>query len=208
VKKSIRGRIHSPGLVRRLLEKLRGFEQTLVRGPADWPLLLLSYPTGYSEIAEEVRQAWLHTFPALTAPAASPYRAMLRRLPAVVVVLLRPRNVCTCLGHHHPKGAWSSLTRRLAHDMGSETGEIDLAWEAIRDWRPHPLSSLAAGPSFEILHFRAALLSVLLHELEHLAWPDHQEREVRQSSDTFYAAALTEMLQQEGVASYGMGSGI
>ena len=26
------------------MEKLRGFEQELVRGPAEWPLLLLSYP--------------------------------------------------------------------------------------------------------------------------------------------------------------------
>lgn len=207
MKRTTRGRIHSQGLFRRFLEKLRGHQQTLVRGRSDWPLLLLSHPTGHDSIAQEVREAWLHTFPALTSPAVTPYRDLLSRLPAVVVVLLRPRNICTCLGHHHPQASLSRLTRRIAHDMGSEVGEIDLAWEAIRDWRPHPLSSLAAGPFFEKLHFRAALLSVLLHELEHLAYPDHPEREVRQSSDSFYIAVLSEMLRQEGAQGYGMAAG-
>lgn len=187
-----------------MLDAFEGREQLLVRGPADWPLLLLSYPAKHSNIGEEVQQAWLHTLPALHSPAAVSYRQMLPRLPSMVVVILRPLNPCTCLGHHHPRGTESRLARRLAGDMGGDVGEIDLAWEAIRTWRPQPLSSLAAGDAFETLHFRVALLAVLLHELEHLAYPDHNEKTVRRTSDGFYAAVMDELLSQDGVSRFGM----
>lgn len=196
--------VHAPGLIRRMLEAFEGREQKLVRGPAAWPLLLLSYPAKHSQIAEEIQDAWLHTLPALRSPLAAAYREMLPRLPAMVVVVLRPHNPCTCLGHHHPRGTESRLTRRLAADMGGDVGEIDLAWEAIRMWRPQPLSSLAAGDAFETLHFRVALLAVLLHELEHLAYPDHNERRVRRASDEFYSAVMDELLSQDGVTRFGM----
>jgi len=191
-------RVHSPGIFRLLWEKMRRWEQMLVRGPEEWPLLLLSFPGGERHIAEELRAAWLNTLPLLQSPAAEPYLRMLRELPPVVVVLLRRRNVCTCLGHHHPRGTESRLTRSLVGDSGEEVGEIDLAWEAIRNWRPHPLATLALQdhPSFEELHFRTALLTVLVHELEHLAHPDHEENAVRRSSDEFYASVLAELLPE------------
>jgi hypothetical protein len=201
------GRVHDPGHVHRLLEWLRGSEQTLVRGAKDWPLLLLRYPRGGRAVAAELREAWLHTLPALASPLAASYREMLGRLPALVVVLLRERNVCTCLGHHHPQGTESRLTRRLAADVGGEVGEIDLAWESIRQWQPNPLSALAAAvaePSFARLQFRTAMLTVLLHELEHLAYPDRGEGAVRMASDAFYSEVLNELLAQEGPGQYGM----
>ncbi|MBI3680722.1 MAG: hypothetical protein HY235_10025 [Acidobacteria bacterium] len=206
--KRTHGRVHSPGLVRRWLEQLRGREQMLVRGPADLPLLLVSYPPGGQTVAEELRDVWLHTLPSLHSSVVDPYREMLLRLPALVVVLLWRRNLCTCLGHHHPRGTESRLTRRLAGDVGSEVGEIDLAWESIRRWRPQPLSSLAAGAKFELLHFRIAMLTVLLHELEHLAYPDRRERAVRHSSDEFYTEVLSELLRQEGAGAFGMAASL
>lgn len=196
--------VHSPGLIRRMIEAFEGRGQKLVRGPAAWPLLLLSYPAKRPRIAEEIQDAWLHTLPALRSPLAAAYREMLTRLPAMVVVVLRPYNPCTCLGHHHPPGTESRLTKRLANDMGSEVGEIDLAWEEIRTWRPQPLSSLAAGDAFQALHFRVAILGVLLHELEHLAYPDHKEGVVRRASDDFYSAVMDELLSQDGVTRFGM----
>ncbi|MCZ2146209.1 MAG: hypothetical protein LC126_00350 [Bryobacterales bacterium] len=196
MRKPARGRVHSPGLLRSFVEYLRGREQTLVRAPEPWPLLLLSYPTGSNAIAGEVRDAWLHTLPSLHAPVVAPYLDMMCRLPTIVVVQLRPHNICTCLGHHHPAGTESRLTRSLAGDLGDGLGEIDLAWEAIRGWRPHPLRTTAAESiaGFEHSHFRTALLTVLLHELEHLAYPDHQERSVRGASDEFYTQVLEELL--------------
>lgn len=180
----------------------------MLRGPKEWPLLLLSYPPKGRQVAAELGDAWLHTLPALRSPLAGAYRQMLRGLPGLVVVLLRDRNVCTCLGHHHPQGTESRLTRRLATDVGGTVGEIDLAWEAIRQWQPNPLSALAAAvaePAFARLQFRTALLTVLLHELEHLAHPDHREAAVRGTSDGFYSEVLNELLGEEGgSARYGM----
>lgn len=178
----------------------------LVRGPANWPLLLVSYPPDAHRAAEELRDAWLHTLPALRLDVAAHYRRLLEKLPPMIVVLLEGRNRCHCLGHHHPKGIESRLTRRLAADIGAAVGEVDLAWEAIRDWRPQPLASLAAPdqPAFLKMHFHAAMLAVLLHELEHLAHPERAEHVVRSASDAFYTHLLGELLKFEGADHYGM----
>lgn len=206
MRKRAAGRIHTPGLLKSIVERLRGREQLLVRGLREWPLLLLRFPRGARAIAEELQDAWLHTLASLAAPGADCYRGMLRRMPPLVVVQLRERNHCTCLGHHHPAGTESRFTRNLAAETGGPVGEIDLAWEAIRAWQPNPLSALAAGvePSFAALQFRTAMLTVLLHELEHLAYPDRHEQAVRGASDAFYTAALDELLRQEGAVQYGM----
>lgn len=199
--------VHSPGLFRELAERFRGYEQMLVRGAPQQPLLLISYPRAGWFAADQLRDSWLHILPSLEAPLVRPYWEMLPKLPAMMVVMLRRRNVCTCLGHHHPPGAESRLTRRLSADMGIPVGEIDLAWEAIREWQPRPLSALATHLEeavFARLRFHAGLLTVLLHELEHAAFPDRQEAEVRLASDEFYATVLGELLRGEGVPLYGM----
>jgi hypothetical protein len=200
-------RVHMPGLLSRLAERLRGREQRLVRGRMEGPLLLLSYPRGRSDVAADVESAYAHRLPALPFEVRSSYEAVLRGLPPMVVVLLRPGNPCGCLGHHHVKGTESRLTRRLRTDVGDAIGEVDLAFEAIRIWQPMPLSTMAAEESagdLTALHFEAALLSVLLHELEHLAFPEKAEREVRTASNEFYSAVMEELVRQEGRAFYGM----
>lgn len=67
------------------------------------------------------------------------------------------------------------------------------------------LAAAVAEPSFARLQFRTALLTVLLHELEHLAHPEHREQAVRGTSDGFYQEVLNELLGEEGgSARYGM----
>jgi len=198
---------HPRSLLRRLLESIRGREQFLVRAPAGFPLLLLSYPRGSEQVARLLESAYLHTLPALPPALLEPYTPVLAALPALVVVLLRPENPCGCLGHFHLRGAESRLTRRLAADLGSPVAEIDLAYQTIRAWEPQPLSSLAAGQlevDFPNLQFQAALLAVLLHELHHLARPDADERQIRAASNSFYTALLRELVRQAGGADYGM----
>jgi hypothetical protein len=193
------------GLLAYLVERARGREQRLVRAVGEVPLLLLSYPRGHHEAAKELERAWLHTLPALPEESAGPYRAMLRLLPTIVVVVMHRENVCGCLGHHHPAGTEGRLTRRLAAELGSTVGEIDLAFEGIRRWEPNPLAALASGAT-EALRFHAGLLSVMLHELEHLAYPDHTEREVRGTSDTFYGAVMQYLVHGETGMEYGIRS--
>ena len=191
------------------MDRLRGREQMLVRAGEDLPLLLLSFPSTAREVAREIEAAYSHTLRRLSAEARGPYRELFARLPSMVVVLLRPRNPCQCLGHHHPAGAESRLTKRLETDLGEEIGEIDLAYEGIREWRPEPLSTLAAGDlegRFPAIHFQAAVLAVLLHELEHLVFPDKTEQEIRLKSNRFYSAAMGKLVAEESGAGYGMAS--
>ncbi len=205
-----RRRAHSPGIFARALARLRGRDQLLVRGGVDRPILLLSYPRGHHAVAEEISDVYAHTLASLSEATLNPYRETLKRLPAMVVVLLRPRNPCDCLGHHHPPGAESRLTRRLKADLGSDVGEIDLAWQGIREWRPQPLSSLAVegiGEGMAELHFQSAVLAVLLHELDHLAFPEKAERDVRSLSNEFYSSVMEVLVEREGGAPYGMTGG-
>lgn len=199
--------LHRPGLLLRLLRRLRGRRQLLVRAAGDMPLLLLHYPSDAEAVAREIEAAYSRLLPAERELQAR-YRELWSALPAIVVVLLEPHNPCGCLGHHHPRGAESRVARRLAAELGHPVAEIDLAYEAIRAWRPEPLSSLAAesiGPAFAAAHFRAALLSVLLHELEHLAFPERRESDVRARSREFYARLMQAWVAELG-GSYGMAS--
>jgi hypothetical protein len=189
-------RVHPPSVVESLIDRLRGREQKLVRATDETPLLLIAYPKDSREAAAAVETAYAHVYDSLSAGVRANYQPMFRFLPALVVVLLRRRNYCGCLGHHHPRGTESRLTKRLAADLGSTVGEIDLTYDNIREWRPQPLSSLALdelGLPEKAYHEQAAVLTVLLHELEHLAFPDNQEREVRLRSNGFYRAAMEEL---------------
>jgi hypothetical protein len=206
------GPVHKPrvrprGLLEEWLERLRGREQKLVRAAGEAPLLLLSYPRRGRAAADETEAAYTHTLPRLNSDIRAPYHGILERLPVLVVVLLRPRNLCDCLGHHHPRGTESRLTRRLAADLGSPVGEIDLAYEAIRRWEPQPLAAMAVGelgPRLPDLHFQAAVLAVLLHELEHLAFARSAEHETRTRSNWFYTRAMEQLVAEESGAAYGM----
>jgi hypothetical protein len=204
---SHRHRVPARGILVRLVERLRGREQLLVRAADDLPLLLLSYPRGGLSAAREIEVAYAHTLPRLSAATRAPYQPVFRALPAMLVVLLRPLNPCRCLGHHHPPGAESRLTKRLAADLGSSIGEIDLAYQGIREWTPQPLSTLATGAlggRLAGIHFQAAVLAVLLHELEHLALPENPEQETRARSNAFYSAAMQQLVAEESGADYGM----
>jgi len=200
-------RVRPRGVLEAWLERLRGREQRLVRAAGQTPLLLLSYPRRGRAVADEIEVAYAHTFPRLNPEIRAPYQGVLERLPALVVVLLRPRNLCDCLGHHHPGGTESRLTRRLMADLGSPVGEIDLAYEAIRRWEPQPLAAMAVGelePRLPVLHFQAAVLAVLLHELEHLAFARSAEHETRARSNWFYTRAMEQLVAEESGAAYGM----
>ena len=203
-----RERAHAAGLFRQLLGRVIGKGQTLISAGEDLPLVLARYPRGRARLAEALRGAVQHTFPALPGPIRSAYSEVLRRATPVVIADLRPRNPCTCLGHHHPPSSQSPFARAFAAETGRRVGEIDLAMDAIRAWEPLPLSGLAAEAwvpecdrvsrsEFTQARFHAALLSVFLHELEHLAFPEHSELQVRERSNRFYVSALRAQLSRD-----------
>jgi len=196
-------------LLRRFYRWLRGSEQTLVRPAADLPLVLISYSNGDQEGVAHLRQSLEETWLTLSPSFRRRYEAILEKTPSLVVVLLRRRNLCGCLGHHHPRATQSRLTRRLRNLSGVRSGEIDLAFEAIREWEPSPLSRLALPPEAnpeEISSFQwqLALLAVFLHELHHLVEPRQAERAVREQSQSFYADALAHFVSQHFGVEYGL----
>ena len=161
---------------------------------------------GVERFQESLGERWLtvpHTF-------RRRYDDVLHQTPPLVVVHMRRRNLCTCLGHHHPEGTEGRLTRRLRNLSGVRTGEIDLAYEAIRDWEPLPLSHLALPahandhPEMGITQWQLALLSVFLHELHHLVHPQETEHTVRERSQTFYVDTLTHFVSERFGVEYGL----
>jgi hypothetical protein len=202
--------IHPRNLLWHLIDKIRGREQILVRASEELPLVVVSYPRGKTALAEALQAALVSTYRQISPDTRRRYEAVLPRLPSMVVAVLRTHNPCTCLGHHHPLGTHSRMARRLRRDTGLPVGELDLAVEAIRAWEPLPLASLAADsaapqtPEFKEFRFHVGLLTVFLHELEHLAFPDHDEQEVRQRSNGFYTASMQELFSRELGVSYGI----
>src|ERR1043166_558177 len=163
--------IHPRSLIGEIIDGIRGRDQMLLRAGEDLPLVVISYPRGSLAFAESLEEAVCRTFKLLSPHPRQRYRAVMSRLPPMVVAVLRARNVCTCLGHHHPPGTEGRMARRLSGDTGLKVGEIDLAVEAIRRWEPLPLAALAAEPAVtsrpEVGQFRfhVALLAVFLPEL-------------------------------------------
>jgi len=200
---------HSPGLLTRLYRRLRGTEQVLIRPAADLPLVLIScFRSDYEGVAP-VREALEAVWPSLPESLRQRYTATLAGAPPLVVLLLRRRNICSCLGHHHPSTAESRLTRRLRGLSGVRTGEIDLAFDAIREWEPLPLAHLALPPEADTREMSAvqwhlALLAVFLHELHHLVNPEERESAVRSRSQQFYADALSHFVFEKFGVEFGL----
>lgn len=199
--------VHPPGFLDWIIDRIRGREQLLVRCTEKMPLLLVSFPRGQRYAAHELEVAYCHTLPRLRPETLAPYVPVLAALPTIIVIVLRARNLCGCLGHNHPVGAHSRLARRLASDLASPVGEMDLAYQGIREWKPQPLSSMALGElggRQRAFHMQAAMLAVLLHELEHMAFPERSEQEIRHHSDALYAAAMEQLVMEESDRGYGI----
>lgn len=205
--------IHSRGLLARAVGRLRGQDQLLIRAGDDLPLVVASYPRGSYAFATSLQSALGATFPSLSRAIRDAYKETLAAVPTLVVAELRSKNLCSCLGHHHPSGTEGRLSRRLMADTGQRVGEIDLAVEAIRGWNPLPLSGLAAAPErihkdlaaeLEYHRFHTALLSIFLHELEHLAFPKRSEKSIRTQSNRFYLTAMNEFMTEHLGVAYGI----
>lgn len=202
--------IRPRGLFMHLAEKALGRGQLLIAAGERLPVVIASYPRGKRRFAAALAEALRFTLPSAPAPLRDAYLDMLGGLPPVVVADLRARNDCTCLGHHHPQCS-SNVALQLAAASGRKVGEIDLAIEAIKDWEPTPLATMAIASAdreeqarLAELRFHTALLSVFLHELEHLAFPDRPEEEVRRRSDRFYHESIRTRLAGELGASFGL----
>jgi hypothetical protein len=217
-------RTHIPSLWGQLWRRWRGEETRTVAAVPDaafdraegvgLPLLVLRYPRSGSGrlAADRLEHAYRSLLMVVRPSPLDVYAEILPALPATVVVLLREPGIGSCLGHARPEGTESDFSKNLAAQTGSRVGEIDLCWQLIAKWQPQPLASLAVEASTDHpedrrydadLRHGIALLAILFHELEHLAFPDRTETEVRGHSDRFYQQVLTAIEAEKGRI-YGM----
>src|SRR5258708_5845888 len=173
--------VQPTGLLTWLWRLARGTEQILVR-PAggELPLVTIAFPRGDRTGASELEAALSATWLTIPTELRALYTTVLTSMPPMVVVEMRRRNACGCLGHFHPRGTESVLTTQMRIESSVDACEMDLAYEAIQAWRPAPLAHTAVreaagehgAAEFDLFRFRLALLDVFLHELHHRASPD------------------------------------
>ncbi|HZT71529.1 MAG TPA: hypothetical protein VFC10_17510 [Terriglobia bacterium] len=164
------------------------------------PLYVIAYNVrddGRSgEMARALERDWIET----PAHSREKYDEILFRAPQLVIIQLDRTNLCGCLGHRHV--SVREVPFAMPHDVfgGEHAGEMDIAFERVRAWQALPLSDTALDAKF--LHgsrlndfhakqFRLRLLSVVLHETNHLVSPNEPETSVRERSLNFYRDALT-----------------
>ena len=88
---------------------------------------------------------------------------------------------------------------------GQSAGELDIAWRRVEAWPALPLQETALDArffegsrldEFRARQFRLRLLSVFLHETNHLAFPHEPEDSVRDRSLSFYRDALRSYVEE------------
>lgn len=151
--------------------------------------------TRAAELARAVGQDWLE----VPGPCREKYDEILFRAPQLVIIQLHRTNVCGCLGHRHV--AVREAPFAMPHDAfgGEHAGEMDIAYEQVLTWQALPLSDTALDAKFldgsrlkefHAKQFRLRLLSIVLHETNHLVSPKEPETSIRERSLSFYREAL------------------
>lgn len=132
------------------------------------------------------------------------YEEILTKAPGLVVVQLRRKNICGCLGHRHVLPQEIPFTQSHEAFRGESVGELDLAYDRIGTWAALPLSDGALDArypegtrhkDFHAEQFRLRVLSVFLHEVNHLVFPREPESSVRERSLAFYRESLAHYVE-------------
>jgi hypothetical protein len=163
------------------------------------PLYVIAYRVRDEGRAAEMARAVEHDWIAAPARCREAYDEILFRAPQLVIIQLHRTNVCGCLGHRHVAVREAPFT--MPHDAfgGEHAGEMDIAYQQVLTWRALPLSDTALDAKFlqgsrlkefHATQFRLRLLSIILHETNHLVFPNEPETSIRERSLNFYRDAL------------------
>ncbi len=163
------------------------------------PLFAIAFQFRDGKRAAELTQALEHDWTEVPAKCREAYDEILFQAPKLVVIQLHRTNVCKCLAHRHVAVREGPFA--MPHDAfgGDHAGEMDIAYERVKTWQALPLSETALDAKFlegsrlEEFHaeqFRLRLLSIVLHETNHLVQPGEPETSIRERSMAFYREAL------------------
>jgi hypothetical protein len=163
------------------------------------PLVVLAHSFRDAAMAQQLEYSIREDWGKVPGRCREVYEEILHKAPGIVVVQLRRTNVCGCLGHRHVAVKEPPFAEPHEAFGGLNCGEVDIAYERVKHWMAMPLMDTAldtkflAGSRLEDFHavqFRIRLLSVLLHETNHLVFPQESEAAVRERSLAFYRDAL------------------
>jgi hypothetical protein len=189
----------------RWLEWLAGRRYRLAAFPdRPRPVVVVAYRGHYPARAEQVAHAVEHDWAETPPQCRDAYEEILEQAPGLIVVQLRRKNVCGCLGHRHVIVREAPFSE--PHDAFGDAavGEMDIAFDRVVTWLALPLTDTALDTQFiagsrlkefrdQQLRFR--LLSILLHETHHMVAPQAPEEVVRERSLTFYRDALANYVE-------------
>jgi len=163
------------------------------------PLVIVAHSfrdaTNARQVALVVEQDW----PGVPQTCRDAYDEILFRAPELIVVQLRRKNICGCLGHRHVAVRETPFSEPHEALGRARVGEMDIAYERVETWSALPLSDTALDvkflegsrlKEFRAKQFRLKLLSILLHETHHLVASNEPEESVRARSLAFYRDAL------------------
>jgi hypothetical protein len=189
----------------RWIERLAGRRYRLAAFPGrPEPVVVIAQrnrrPGQSEQVARAIERDWAQTPP----ECRDAYQEILNDAPGLVVVQMRRKNVCGCLGHRHV--LVKELPFAEPHDAfgDANVGEMDIAFERVERWLAQPLMDTALDTQFiagsRLKEFRAQqlrfrLLSIVLHEIHHMVAPKAPENVVRERSLTFYRDALAHYVE-------------
>jgi hypothetical protein len=189
----------------RWIEWLAGRRYRLAAFPdRPYPVVVVAHryrdPARAEQVIRAVEQDWAET----PAHCREAYEEILAQAPGIVVIQLRRKNVCGCLGHRHV--LVKELPFSEPHDAFGDyaVGEMDIAFDRVESWLAQPIMDTAldtqfiAGSRLKEFHdqqLRYRLLSILLHETHHMVEPHATEDVVRGRSLNFYREALANYVE-------------
>jgi hypothetical protein len=189
----------------RWIEWLAGRHYRLTAFPdRPQPVVVIAHrsrrPAQAEQLARAIERDWQET----PERCREAYEDVLTRAPGIIVVQLRHKNTCGCLGHRHV--LVNEIPFAAPHDAFGDAavGEMDIAYSRVERWLALPLTDTAldtqfiAGSRLQDFHtqqLRYRLLSILLHETHHMVAPQEPEETVRARSLTFYRDALAQYVE-------------
>jgi hypothetical protein len=168
-------------------------------------LVVIAHRWRDTSIARQMRQALEEDWPSVGLVYREAYQTILASAPGLIVLDLRRNNRCGCLGHRHPIVREQPFAEPHEAFRGAGIGEMDIAWQRVEAWPALPLQDTAFDTrffegsrldDFRSRQFRLRLLSVFLHETNHLVFPNEAEDTVRARSLNFYRDALSSYVEE------------
>lgn len=169
------------------------------------PLIVIAHSFRDAAMARLFARVIERDWTSVPAACREAYDDILFKAPELTVVQFRRKNLCRCLGHRHPVVREEPFAEHHEAFGGARVGEMDIAWQTVREWQGLPISDLALDTKFlegsrleefHAMQFRLRLLSVFLHETNHLAASQEPESAVLTRSLGFYRDSLAAYVEE------------